>query len=142
MRKTRILVTGASGLLGLNTALEAAKDHLVFGQVNRHRLNTSAFTTVQADLLVSGAAQRLLERTHPDWVIHCAALANVDACESDPQGAKQLNSEFPGELAQLVAKGGARLLHVSTDAVFDGALGDYREEDAPNPLSILSLIHI
>ncbi len=136
MRKHRILITGASGLLGLNTALEAAKEHQVFGQVNSQRLNTTAFSVIQADLLVPGAIQRLLEDTQPDWVIHCAALANVDLCETDPQQAQQLNSEVPGELAEYVARGGARLIHVSTDAVFDGQVGDYREQDAPNPLGV------
>jgi dTDP-4-dehydrorhamnose reductase len=136
VRKHRILITGASGLLGLNTALEAAKEQQVFGQVNSQRLNTTAFGVIQADLLVPGAIQRLLEHTQPDWVIHCAALANVDLCETDPQQAQQLNSEVPGELAEYVARGGARLIHVSTDAVFDGQVGDYREQDAPNPLGV------
>lgn len=136
MRSRRILITGASGLLGLNTALEAAKDHNVVGQVNSHLLRTDAFATVQADLLAPGAFERLLDRTQPEWVIHCAALANVDACETDPLQARQLNSEVPRQLAELVARGGARLLHVSTDAVFDGQRGEYTEVDAPNPLGI------
>lgn len=136
MRKYRILVTGASGLLGLNTAVEAAKVHVVIGQVNHHLLRTEAFTTVQTDLLAPGALERLLDQTQPEWVIHCAALANIDACESDPLQAHQLNSEVPRQLADLVARGGARLLHVSTDAVFDGQRGDYTEADAPNPLGV------
>jgi len=136
VRKHRILITGASGLLGLSTALEAAKKHLVFGQVNSHRLNMDAFSTIQADLLLPGAIQRLLEDIQPDWVIHCAALANVDLCESDPQQALQMNSEVPRELAEYVARGGARLIHVSTDAVFDGQTGNYSEEDTPNPLGV------
>jgi dTDP-4-dehydrorhamnose reductase len=130
------LVTGASGLLGLNLALEAAKEHTVFGIVNHHRLNTEAFTPLQADLLAPGTAERLIEQTQPDWVIHCAALANLDDCEKDPVQAHKLNTEVPRKLAEIVARGGARLLHVSTDAVFDGLRGEYTEEDAPNPLSV------
>jgi dTDP-4-dehydrorhamnose reductase len=132
----RILITGASGLLGLNLALEAASGHTVFGLVNQHALRTQAFTVIQADLLEPGAIQTVLDETRPDWVIHCAALANVDACETNPQQASQLNSEVPGKLAQLVARGGARLVHISTDAVFDGQRGGYSEEDAPNPLGV------
>jgi dTDP-4-dehydrorhamnose reductase len=130
------LITGASGLLGLNTALEAAKEHDVVGQVNSHPLRTDAFNTVQADLLAPGALERLLDQTQPEWVIHCAALANVDACETEPLQARQLNSQVPRQLAELVARGGARMLHVSTDAVFDGQRGGYTEADAPNPLGI------
>jgi len=136
VRKRRILITGASGLLGLTTALEAAKEHDVVGQVNSHPLRTDAFSGIQADLLAPGALERLLDRAQPEWVIHCAALANVDACETDPLQARQLNSEVPRQLAELVARGGARLLHVSTDAVFDGQRGGYTEQDAPNPLGI------
>jgi dTDP-4-dehydrorhamnose reductase len=69
-------------------------------------------------------------------VINCAALANVDACETEPVLAEQLNTKLPEKLAMLVAKGGARLVHISTDAVFDGRSGNYSEADDPNPLSI------
>jgi dTDP-4-dehydrorhamnose reductase len=136
VRPRRILITGASGLLGLNLALEAAKEHTVFGVVNHHKLNTQAFTTIQADLLAPGAALRILEQTQPDWVIHCAALANLDECEKEPVRAQKLNTDVPRNLAEHVARGGARLLHISTDAVFDGLRGNYSEEDAPNPLSV------
>jgi dTDP-4-dehydrorhamnose reductase len=132
----RILVTGASGLLGLNLALEASQQHTVFGTVNAHKLTTSAFTVLQTDLLAPGSMERVLDETQPDWVIHCAALANVDACEANPALAVKLNSELPGKLARYVARGGARLVHISTDAVFDGERGEYSEQDRPNPLSV------
>jgi len=136
IQSRRILITGASGLLGLNTALEAAPVHTVFGQVNSRPLRTIAFKVIQANLLAPGAVQRLLDQTQPEWVIHCAALANLEACEADPALAQELNSEVPRLLAEHVARSGARLLHVSTDAVFDGARGDYSELDVPNPLSV------
>jgi dTDP-4-dehydrorhamnose reductase len=132
----RILITGASGLLGLNTALEAADQHTVFGQVNSNAIQTDAFTVLQADLLEPGAVERLLEETQPDWVIHCAALANLEACEQNPGLAWELNTAVPKKLAEECQKGGARLLHVSTDAVFDGQTGGYTEQDKPSPLGI------
>jgi dTDP-4-dehydrorhamnose reductase len=88
------------------------------------------------DLLAPGAVERLLDQTQPDWVIHCAALANVDACEANPVLAQQSNSDLPFLLATHVARGGARLVHISTDAVFDGRKGNYTEEDEPNPLGV------
>jgi len=72
----RILITGASGLLGLNLALELSKAHTVFGTVNRHTLRTSLFHVRQTDLLAPKALERLLDETQPDWVIHCAALTD------------------------------------------------------------------
>ena len=132
----RILITGASGLLGLNTALETADQHTVFGQVNSNAIQTEAFTVLKTNLLEPGAVERLLDQTQPDWVIHCAALANLEACENDPELARELNTEVPRKLAEACQQGGARLLHVSTDAVFDGKTGGYTEEDPPSPLGI------
>ncbi len=132
----RILITGTGGLLGSNLALEAASDHTVFGVDRSCPQKTTAFTPVAADLLEPGIVERILEDTQPDWVIHCAAQANVDACEHDPENARKLNTELPRKLAQLVARGGARLLYVSTDAVFDGQKGEYTETDSPNPVNV------
>lgn len=132
----RILVTGASGLLGVNLALEASRQHTVFGSVYQHPLHTEKFQVIRCNLLDPQQLEDLLERSQPEWVINCAALANLDACEADPALAKKMNSELPALLAKYVARGGARLLHVSTDAVFDGKEGDYSEEDSPNPLSV------
>jgi len=132
----RILITGASGLLGINLALEAAAHHEVYGTAKDHLIHTDRFRVMPCDLLAPGAVERLLDQTQPDWVIHCAALANVDACEANPVLAQQSNSDLPFLLATHVARGGARLVHISTDAVFDGQRGLYREEDQPNPLSV------
>lgn len=132
----RILITGASGLLGINLALEAAKEHTVIGVVNANPIRSNSFNAIQADLLAPGATEYVLKQTKPDWVINCAALANLDACKAEPARARQLNTELPAILADIVARGGARLLHVSTDAVFDGQRGEYTETDSPSPISI------
>jgi dTDP-4-dehydrorhamnose reductase len=134
----RILITGASGLLGLNLALETTRRHAVFGTVSQHVVKTDAFTVIQTDLLAPGAVERLLDSTQPDWVIHCAALANLDACEADPLLAQQLNTDLPRTLASYVARGGARLVHISTDSVFDGLRGNYSEQDPPTPVGVYS----
>jgi dTDP-4-dehydrorhamnose reductase len=134
----RILITGVSGLLGLNLALETTRWHKVFGTVNRHPIKTDAFTVIQTDLLAPGAVEQLFDSTQPDWVIHCAALANLDACEADPLQAKKMNTDLPRTLASHVARSGARLVYISTDSVFDGSRGDYSEEDIPTPASIYS----
>ncbi len=131
----RLLVTGASGLLGLNLALEASQDHEVYGSVYRNLLKDAPFTVIQSDLTQPGSIEDLLDKSQPDWVINCAALANLEVCETKPDLAEKLNIELPEKLAHHVAKGGARLVHISTDAVFDGRRGDYTEVDQPNPLS-------
>jgi dTDP-4-dehydrorhamnose reductase len=130
----KILVTGASGLLGLNLSLGMIGTHIIVG-VDRSKLAGTPFELLKADLLEPGACSRLIDEVHPDAIIHTAANANVDACESDPLGARLLNAEFPGDLAEICAQQGIPMIHISTDAVFDGTKnGVYTEDDAPNPL--------
>ena len=133
---TRILITGASGLLGLNLALEASPRYEIIGVVHENSLRQPGFEILKADLLEHDETPRLLDATKPDWVINCAALADLDACERQPELAQRLNAELPGRLAVEASKRGLRFLHVSSDTVFDGVKGNYREEDAPAPISI------
>ncbi len=132
----RILVTGASGLLGLNLCLTSAAQHELTGLVNQRALTDAPFTTLQADLLEAGAAEKLFDRVQPEVLIHCAAMADVDSCERNPQTAQAINAEVPAQLAALCARRDVRMVHISTDAVFDGQRGSYTEEDSPNPLSV------
>jgi dTDP-4-dehydrorhamnose reductase len=132
----KILVTGASGLLGLNLSLGMIGTHTIVG-ADRGKLIDTPFELVKADLLEPGACSRLLNQAQPDAVIHTAAIAIIDACESDPERARLLNAEVPGELADLCARRDIRLIHISTDAVFDGTMdGIYTEDDVPNPLGV------
>jgi dTDP-4-dehydrorhamnose reductase len=136
---SRILVTGVSGLLGINFALQYAGQHEVIGVANTHDLKGVPFELRQADLAQPGTAARLVAEVDPEIVLHCAAMAVVDRVEADPALAERVNGEVPGELAAAARKSGAMMVHISTDAVFDGVRGDYREEDATNPLNTYAL---
>jgi len=132
----KILVTGASGLLGLNLSLRMHNKHHIIG-VDRTKLGNTPFDLIKLDLLDWDALPKLLDETEPTALIHCAANALVDACELDPNSAATLNAILPGKLAELCAPRGIKLLHISTDAVFDGTKeGIYTEADAPNPLGV------
>jgi dTDP-4-dehydrorhamnose reductase len=132
----RILVTGASGLLGLNFCLNMAETHDITGVTHDHALRDVPFRCVQADLTNSGVFAKLISDFRPDLVLHCAAMANVDACEKNPEVAMRINAEVPGELAEVCRGKRIRFVHISTDAVFDGRKGNYSEEDEPHPLSV------
>ncbi len=133
---TRLLITGSSGLLGLNLALDAMATHEVIG-VDRSKLKSPPFPIVNADLLTEGDVERVLDQTQPKWVVHCAALANLEDCEADPDLAHRLNADLPRALAKACEARGIQMVQVSTDAVFDGTkAGSYVESDAPNPLSV------
>ena len=131
----RLMITGSSGLLGLNLAFEASKNHDVIG-VDLNDINPIGFSTRIVDLLEAGTIPNLLDEEKPDWLIHCAALASVDASEENPELAQRLNAELPGEIAEAAHARGIKMLYISTDAVFDGQKGDYLETDAPNPKNV------
>lgn len=134
----KILVTGASGLLGLNLCLGNWDSHTLLG-LDRGKLRGTPFELIHADLNDPKIASRLIDTAKPDAIIHTAALANLEKCEADPQIARYLNGEIPGILAEVAAKASIRFLHISTDAVFDGTKdGIYTEEDAPNPPGVYS----
>ncbi len=132
----KILVTGASGLLGLNLSLQMHDTHEIIG-VDRSRLVNTPFDLIKLDLLDLDALPKLLAESKPDALIHCAANALVDACELDPSAASTLNAALPGKLASACFERSIRFLHISTDAIFDGTKdGIYTEDDAPNPLGV------
>lgn len=134
---TRLLVTGASGLLGLNLALEASGlGHEVTGVVNGNRLKGVPFAVLAADLSTPKQVRAVFETARPQAVVHCAALANLEACEADPARAELLNARLPAWMAEESARRDIPLVHISTDAVFDGLRGDYVEEDVPHPLGV------
>jgi dTDP-4-dehydrorhamnose reductase len=134
----KLLITGASGLLGINLAMEAMREHEVIG-VDRGRLQSTPFPVTKINFFNSRAFDSTLNSTQPDWVINCSALANLDECEKHPDQAKILNVDLPRELAIACAKRNTKFIHLSTDAVFDGTKeGSYTEDDEPNPQGVYS----
>lgn len=132
----RLLITGAGGLLGLNLSLEALRLHTVIG-VDRGTLVSPPFELLQMDLTEAGAIERALRKSRADAVVHCAAIADVDACERNPDLAWRVNADVPGRIADACSKAGVGLVHISTDAVFDGMNhGQYRETCKPHPIGV------
>lgn len=135
----RILITGASGLLGLNLAMDASRGNEVIG-VDRNTLASAPFRVVQADLLEEDSFQRVVSAVKPEAVIHCAAVADIDACEAKPDFALRLNAGVPRRVAEVCARRRIRLIHISTDAVFSGRKeGAYIETDVPDPRGVYAI---
>jgi dTDP-4-dehydrorhamnose reductase len=132
-----ILITGASGLLGANLLL-CAKPHFtnVVGICGRHTCNLPGVETLQADLTDPSATRDLVQRFRPTWIIHTAAMADVDSCEESPEVARLCNEGMTRNIVESAGAVGARIVHISTDAVFNGAKGGYSEEDHTDPINV------
>ncbi len=108
----------------------------MYGVFHEHRLQNTPFVSICADLTDEKAVEKVLQDTQPEVIINCAAMANVDYCEDHPQAAKRINTDMPRLLAKAAYRSGIQLVHISTDAVFDGQRGGYTENDVPNPGSV------
>jgi dTDP-4-dehydrorhamnose reductase len=121
------LVLGGTGLLGKALTAELARRGEAFTAPTRDEL----------DLSVAGGARAWIERVRPAAVLNASGFTNVPACELEDNRAavEHLNAALPAELASACAPLGTRLLHVSTDYVFDGdSTRPYREDDEVAPL--------
>ena len=124
----KILVTGANGQLGSEIKMLAPNyPHFDF-----------IFTDIEDfPLDQSEVIQTNFKRIQPDIVINCAAYTAVDKAEQDTVVADAINHLAIATLADLCSESGAKLVHISTDYVFDGSSPvAYKEEDAPNPKSV------
>lgn len=124
----RVYLTGADGLLGTALARALPPHWPVLG------VSIGDF-----DIADGGALRRSIDGFRPTVVVHAAALANVDACEQGPREAMRVNVAGTHHVAGICARGGIRLVQISSDYVFDGRRGGYRESDVPNPLSVYGM---
>jgi dTDP-4-dehydrorhamnose reductase len=122
----KILILGAGGRLGAALLREYRDKHDIAG-----------FNHAQLDLARLSDVRRTLDAMNFDVLINTAALTNVDACETERERAFLINAEAPGILAEICNAKEAKLIHFSTDYVFDGEKrGPYMEEDEANPISL------
>ncbi len=133
----RLLITGTSGNLGayLLRHLQGGP-HAVTAWSGSRGGDLFGFSLQPIDLTQPDVVRAVFAAAHPNAVLHAAALASVAACHRDPARARRVNVEATALLADLCAAAGVRLVFVSTDLVFDGEQGGYREADAPAPLSV------
>lgn len=132
-----LLVVGASGQLGRAVVATATeRDYDVTGTY--HTTAPSFDCSLhQLDVTDHTAVESVVTDTAPDAVINCAAMTDVDGCESTPESAEAVNADAVGHLAGIVADHDADLLHTSTDYVFDGTRDTPYPEDAdPNPVQV------
>jgi dTDP-4-dehydrorhamnose reductase len=134
----RILICGANGLLGqrLSLMLSTQNDYEVLStSIERSFVfDNLLFDYNQLDITSRSDVKSLISSYQPDIIMNAAAATNVDWCESNREEAWKANVTAVENLAEAARKVGAKLIHVSTDYVFDGKHGPYDENAQPNPI--------
>jgi len=130
---TTILITGASGQLGMSLKKIFNSKYEI---ISTTRNNTSGGSSIYLDVTNPMLFKEVVEMTNPDLVVNLAAMTSVDLCEKNPELAYAINI---GGVDNLVNAFRGPIIHVSTDYVFDGESGPYKEEDTTNPLNVYGL---
>lgn len=135
----KVLITGSNGLLGQHLIPLFVADEryevIAAGRGVNRLPSQQGYTYESVNLRNTVSVQQLLEKHHPDIIIHAAAMTQVDECERNKDACWDTNVAATRYLIQAAEKYNAFFLFLSTDFIFDGLEGPYREDDAPNPLS-------
>jgi dTDP-4-dehydrorhamnose reductase len=134
----KLLITGASGLLGLRLCgLAARKNYELYSLYNQHEPNHGI--PIKIDISNKDTVEKIFEKTKPEAVVHAAALTDVDKCELEKERAWKVNVEGTRNIVESCKRHQVFLAYISTDYVFDGEKGMYRECDEPNPINYYGL---
>ena len=126
----RLLIIGATGFVGSNLARAAREKFDVCGA---SRTPPADGSSLAIDITDAASVRAAFERAQPAVVVHLAALSDIDRCQREPEVARAINVDGAVNVATACQHAGARLLFTSTDAVFDGSKGLYREDERPTP---------
>lgn len=131
----RVLVTGATGMLGQAVVARLRAAGALVGITSRHPPATEDMATFSWDL-AREAAPKSLADWQPAFVVHAAAATDVDRCEREPAWAQAINADGTARVVDLATRVSARFLYVSTDSVFRGDREWYADTDQPEPVNV------
>ena len=140
---TTILVTGSNGLLGQKIVYKLLQRNdvtLIAASKGENRLiEKKGYTYVNLDISKLEDVRAAIENFQPQVIINTAAMTNVDECETKREECWAANVTAVENFVTSIGNAAIHLVHLSTDFIFDGTVGPYREEDQPNPLSYYAL---
>ncbi|NND70620.1 MAG: dTDP-4-dehydrorhamnose reductase [Rhodothermales bacterium] len=135
----RVLVTGANGLLGqaIVTRLSGLQNYdvLATGRDADPKFEGCSCGYISLDITDTDSMHRIFVDFEPDVVVNCAAMTQVDLCETRKSECWKTNVDAVESLVKLCRVHNTKLVHVSTDFIFDGKNGPYRETDRPDPVN-------
>ena len=135
----KILITGSNGLLGQKIILQLLNGQVDFlatslGENRNPKCPDSNYASL--DISNQSQVHEVINKYKPEYIIHTAAITNVDYCEQNKDECRKINVEGSKILFSACREINAHFLFLSTDFVFDGKKGNYSETDVPNPLSV------
>ena len=133
----KVLITGSNGLLGQKLVSLLKNDHQLLATSSGQNIinDKSNYSYSSLDITDAKSVELLFHSFKPDVVINTAAMTNVDGCEDEKDKCFDINVKAVQTLADLCQDSNAHLIHISTDFIFDGQDGPYKEDDLANPLS-------
>ncbi|MCL7763196.1 SDR family oxidoreductase [Polaribacter sp. Z014] len=139
----KVVITGSNGLLGqslLELLLQEKDKYKVFGlSRGENRSGRNDFSYISMDVTDEVNLKKTILEIQPNFIINTAAMTQVDYCERNKEACDLLNVSVVKWLAEVSLSINAHLIHLSTDFIFDGIKGNYKETDAPNPLNYYGL---
>lgn len=135
----KVLITGSNGLLGqkiVGQVLKKGTSFLATSKGENRNPNCPSENYQSLDICDANAIEKVFTDFQPTHIIHTAAITNVDTCELNPEECELVNVTATRYLFEAAQKVNAHFQLLSTDFVFDGEKGNYKETDEPNPLSI------
>jgi dTDP-4-dehydrorhamnose reductase len=122
----QLLILGGSGILGTE----------VIRSAKLHGWNFLAPTSAELDVREKSAVEGFVKHHKPEWIVNCSAWTNVEGAEEFQEEALALNESAVKNIAEVASSNDSRLIHISTDYVFNGSKGaPYEESDSPNPIN-------
>lgn len=141
--KQKILITGSNGLLGqslLDLFLDDENYEVIALSRGKNRYVTAKdYLYEEVDLIEKAEVRALVLKHQPNFIVNTAAMTNVDQCEDDKKTCDAINVDLVKELVNVSSTIKAHIIHISTDFIFDGKNGPYREGDKPNPVNYYGL---
>jgi len=134
----KVFITGANGLLGQAITSVFTREtgwKLICSSVEDKSFLDYGHTYEKLDITNKEDVKRIISEHKPDVIVNCAAFTNVDACETEHEACWKLNVDGLKNLIIAARREGSKVIHISTDYVFDGKNGPYTEDDTPNPIS-------
>ena len=133
----KIFVTGGTGLLGSTLVRMAPKEFELTASYNKNTMivERGRASFIQIDITNKAAVFDFFDEAKPEVLIHTAAMANVDYCETHKEEAWRVNVEGTANLLGACDKHGTKMIFISTNGVFDGEKAPYSEKDGPNPIN-------